>query len=308
MQVLAISNAKARAIAKKGPQIKTTHLPNGAVHHITHNHEDLTAILRKAAEKQKLKHLIIEGGDGTVRTVMTALMSSYDQAHTLPAISILPGGTTNQIARNIGVKKITDLKRISQGHRKIIETPLVQIKIPDQKNRFGFLFSTGALPYVSKFAQTKLNEKGVGGGSAVLGAVLKAVCSDREALMPPQQHSMRAKIGDTKITSHEGKILGTVMTTLPYLMMGLDPFWGTEDAALRLTWAEAESQKLARTIASLWIGRKQDRSAAGYHSHNVDQITIKTKAPTVLDGDFIDLEDISFTVTTSRPVTFWQAN
>ncbi len=312
MSVLAISNAKARAVSKQGSRIDLAALPEGSHHHISKDKADLPILLSEASHQQ-ITHLVIEGGDGTVRSVMTALLNSYKNDQPLPAISILPSGTTNQIARNLGLKSLSDLKLIGQGHIKTTTTPLVRILIKDEvagsdNPLFGFLFSTGALPHVSRFAQEKLNGNGVGGGTAVVGAVLKAVTGNKDELMPPSKHKMCARLNDAIIFKHKGIALGSIMTTLPTLMMGLDPFWGTETGPLRLTWAEAESQKLGRTVAGLWVGRKQNRSGDGFHSHNIDHLKIRTKAPATLDGDFLDIQNKRLRISASRPVTFWQAS
>ncbi len=310
--VLAISNAKARAVSKQGSMIDVAALPTGSYHHISENKSDLPLLLRKAAD-DNIKHVLIEGGDGTVRTVMTALLNSYQDDQPLPAVSILPSGTTNQIARNLGLKKFSDMKAINKGQFKSIEMPLVKIRFKGQPESvsnplYGFLFSTGALPHVSRFAQDKLNSKGVGGGTAVVGAVLKAVTGNKDTLMPPAKHKMRGRIDERMIVKEKGVALGTVMTTLPTLMLGLDPFWGTEDAPLRMTWAKADSQKLGRTVAGLWMGRKQDRAGDGFYSHNIERLSLRTKAPATLDGDFLDVSGQKLLITASRPVTFWQAS
>ena len=302
--VIAISNANARKVARQGSSVLVDLLPKDAEHHFTHSFEDLKKVFDDAANTN-LNHLVIEGGDGTIRSTVTTLLNSCPESKALPAISIVPSGTTNQIARTLGVKKPADLTHIFQGSFQSISIPLVKIDSNSNTSQFGFLFSTGALPYVSQFAQDKLNAKGVGGGPAVVGAVIKAVTSERAALMPPAQHCLEGLLNDQVITKHDGEALGTVMTTLPTLMLGLDPFWGGEDAPLRLTWAAATSKKLGRNVAGIWAGRKKDRSREGYHSHNIDRLELKTNAPATLDGDFIDISGQSLQISASRPLTFW---
>lgn len=311
MSLLAISNAKARSVAKQGSALSRTALPKNSEHFVSQDRSDLFPLMKRA-QAQNVSHIVIEGGDGTVRTVMTALLNSYPENTPLPAVSILPSGTTNQIARNIGLKSLADLDNIQRGHIQTHTIPLVQInrvkQDPSGANPlYGFLFSTGALPHISRFAQDKLNGNGVGGGTAVVGAVLKAVTGDKSRLMPPVKHKMKAKLAGQTLFKHKEPALGTIMTTLPSLMMGLDPFWGEEKAPLRLTWARADSRALGRNVAGLWMGRKQDRAEDGYFSHNIDRLNLKTKAPAVLDGDFLDFSGEKLRISASRPVTFWRA-
>ena len=305
MSVLAISNANAKKVAKGGSLLNSTLLPETAIHHHTETPSDLLPVFKQASDTN-IKHLVIEGGDGTVRTVLSTLLNNHNENRTLPTISILPRGTTNQIARNLGVKKPADLTAIFKGKFREISMPLIEIRSKDFDPRYGFLFSTGALPHVSRFAQDKLNAKGVGGGTAVVGAVVKAVTSNKASLMPPAKHRLKGKSGNSNMVfNHKGPALGTIMTTLPTLMMGLDPFWGQEEAPLRVTWAEADSAKLGRTVAGLWAGRKINRSIDGYHSHNIDQLSLRTKAPATLDGDFLDISGQKLKISASRPLTFW---
>lgn len=306
VSVLIISNANAKKVAKSGSLLTPNLLPETTTHHHTRSPFDLIPVFEKSAESN-LNHLVIEGGDGTVRTILSSLLNCYDKTQVLPAISILPRGTTNQIARNLGVKKPADLVSIFNDKFREISMPLIKIKSKNMEHRYGFLFSTGALPYVSRFTQDNINAKGVGGGTAVVGAVVKAVTSDKASLMPPAKHRLKGKTSHDlqTIINHKGLALGTIMTTLPTLMMGLDPFWGEENAPLRVTWAEAESAKLGRTVAGLWAGRKKNRVIDGYHSHNVDKLTLRTKAPATLDGDFLDIAGQKLKISASRPVTFW---
>jgi len=251
VSILAISNANAKKVAKRGSSLTKALLPDGSLHHHTTSPEDLHPIFKQT--QAQITHVVIEGGDGTVRTVLSALLNSYDETQELPAISILPRGTTNQIGRNLGIKKAPELTAIFKGKYRPIMTPMVKIKSKAfNAPQYGFLFSTGALPHVSRFTQDKINAKGVGGGTAVVGAVLKAVTSDKAGLMPSVKHRLKGKSENHLILDHKGAALGTIMTTLPTLMMGLDPFWGTEDAPLRLTWAEPVSGRDENTIVA-WM-------------------------------------------------------
>ena len=104
---------------------------------------------------------------------------------------------------------------------------------------------------------------------------------------------------------HKGPHLGTVVTTLPSLMMGLDPFWGDGDAPLRVTWINGTYRALGRNIMSVWAGSKsKDRSKDGLHSKRVDALSYTYEGDIVLDGEFLSIPSGKFTVRPTRPGTF----
>ena len=75
VSILAISNANAKKVAKRGTSLNAGLLPESTVHHFTKSPDDLMPLFQEAAQKN-LRHLVIEGGDGTVRTILTALLNS----------------------------------------------------------------------------------------------------------------------------------------------------------------------------------------------------------------------------------------
>jgi hypothetical protein len=310
-RILVISNTKARGITKSGSMIKLSQLPKNSFHYMSQSKSDLPPIIREAVQLD-IEHILIEGGDGTVRIVMTILLNNYTENQTIPAISIIPSGTTNQIARNLGLKKAKEIEAIFQGNFKETILPLVKIQKQHKSKEdthplYGFLFSTGALPYISRFAQEKYNENGIGGGTAVIGGVVKAITGDKSQLMPPETHKMSAFRSNMPVFEHDDIAMGVVMTTLPSLMLGLDPFWGHENAPLRVTWSKANSRKIGRTLTGLWLGRKKDRSDDGFYSHNIDRLNLHTNALAALDGDFLDISGETLSISASRPVRFWQS-
>ena len=54
--------------------------------------------------ERQIEVLCINGGDGTIHQVMTALLRVYGAAGPFPQIALLKGGTMNTIARNVGVR------------------------------------------------------------------------------------------------------------------------------------------------------------------------------------------------------------
>jgi len=251
------------------------------------------------AASDGINHVIIEGGDGTVQGVISAFLYQADKFDPFPAFSIVPGGMTNQVAKNIGLKsaKAKTVETALSAPLDRVDIPLLNIIDADGPNYAGFLFSTGAIPQITKYTTGQLHTKGIGGSLAVLGGILKGIRGDDEELL---------RVTPVEIAGvYSGPHLGTVVTTLPSLILGLDPFWGTGDAPLRITWVDGKYRRLGRNLVSVWAGSKQkDRSQDGLYSRCVPSLEYEYQGEIVLDGEFLSIPSGKFTVSPTRPVTF----
>lgn len=300
MRRLFIVNPLSERVARKGSTLNKLAPEMGADLHVLDNFNGLPDAITQAAT-DKIAHILIEGGDGTVQGVLSEILRQSGRFAELPKISIVPGGMTNQVAKNIGLRsaKSAAVKAALSRDLKPITLPMLEVSETDGPIYAGFLFSTGAIPQITEYTTGELHRKGIGGSLAVLGGILKGMRGDDDALM---------RVTPIEIdggATHNGDHLGTVITTLPGLIMGLDPFWGDENAPLRLTWVDGAYQRLARNILSLWIGRKdKDRTAQGFHSANRDRVDFRYNGPIVLDGEFLSFPSGKLTVRAGKPVTF----
>jgi diacylglycerol kinase (ATP) len=244
-------------------------------------------------------HVVIEGGDGTVQGVISEFLTQADSFPSFPSFSIVPGGMTNQVAKNIGLKSASPrvVKAALETSNGTIVTPLLEVVDSDGPTYAGFLFSTGAIPQITRYTTGELHRKGIGGSLAVLGGILKGMRGDDEALM---------KVTPVQIADvYDGLHLGSVVTTLPSLILGIDPFWGDGNGPLRTTWVTGSYRRLARNICGIWIGRKQkDRTPDGYYSGRFPALSYQYHGDVVLDGEFLSFPSGKFTVRPTRDVTF----
>ena len=251
------------------------------------------------AAKDKVDHVVIEGGDGTVQGVISAFLYQADKFTPFPAFSIVPGGMTNQVAKNIGLKsaKNRTVRSALASPLEPIDMPMLNVIDSDGPRYAGFLFSTGAIPQITRYTTGELHRKGIGGSTAVLGGILKGVRGDDAALMQVTPIEIEGL--------HSGTHLGSVVTTLPSLIMGLDPFWGTGNEPLRVTWVDGTYRGLGRNVLQLWAGLKsKDRSPDGIYSERVDSLNYVYDGEIVLDGEFLSIPSGKFTVRPTRAVTF----
>jgi len=299
---LFIINNLSERVARKGSVLEAIAADTHTALHSLGTFEDLPDCVDMAA-KTTVPHIFIEGGDGTVQSVLTAFLRRKDQFKTFPAFSIVPGGMTNQIAKNIGLKSAS---------RNLIEktmlapttapnvVPLLNVSSPDYYPSYGFLFSTGAVPMITDYTKSAIHNKGIGGSMAVAGGILRGVSGKREDVM----HPTKIKMALNGLDMHEDH-LGTLVTTLPGLILGLDPFWGTEGGHLRVTYASGDTKRLYKHVAGLWAGQKsKDRSADGLQSWNTHKIDYEYSGPVVLDGEPLQFPSGKFSVEPTDPIGF----
>jgi len=137
------------------------------------------------AATDKIDHVIIEGGDGTVQGVISAFLQHEEKFDTFPSFSIVPGGMTNQVAKNIGLKAATarTVKFALNNELNPLELPLLNIIDNDGSSYSGFVFSTGVIPQITRYTTSELHGKGIGGSAAVVGGILKGIRGNDATLM-----------------------------------------------------------------------------------------------------------------------------
>ena len=297
---LFIVNPMSARVAKKGSVLKPIAQASGEKLLILETFDTLGESIVEAT-KDGTSHVIIEGGDGTTQGVLSAFLQQAAHFKTFPKFTLVPGGMTNQVSRNIGLKssRATAVAKALSTPLREIEVPMLEVHSTDMSPQAGFLFSTGAIPQLTEYTTQELHRRGIGGSMAVIGGVLKGVFGKSDTLMQPSQIKMY------RGAQWDGDHLGTILTTLPGLLLGLDPFYGAGEGRLRLTYVAGQYRGLARNIIGLWMGRKQkDRSADGIFSHRADDIGFEYDQPIVLDGEFLSFPSGKFTVRAGRPVTF----
>ena len=76
-------------------------------------------------------------------------------------------------------------------------------------------------------------------------------------------------------------------STLERFFLGMRPYWGSEQGALRLTLIENRPERLLRAFPGIVRGRPNRfvTEAAGYHSHNAQEIRLLLDGRFSLDGE-----------------------
>ena len=296
-----VFNAASAKIAKKGALLPNITKKHDAILRDVGDFSDVDKLVKDALNA-KAEHIVIEGGDGTVQGILTEFLR-HEKARNLPMFTLVPGGNTNQVARNIGLTTTTQhaIAKALSKDKVITKAPLLRIKDKAARKYYGFLFSSGALPQVTDYTKDKLHDRGIGGSMAVIGGILKGASGTSSITTPT---NIRLNIRAEETHKLRGPHLGTIVTTLPGLILKLDPFWGEGQRPLRVTYVAGDYQKLIRNVASLWLGKKnKDRSQDGLYSWTADALKYRYKGPCVLDGELLDLTK-GFNIRATKPIRF----
>jgi diacylglycerol kinase (ATP) len=241
--------------------------------------------------------LYISSGDGTIQAIQTCLAEkSYFK--TIPRICLLPHGTTNLTAADLGFK----FKKIAKQADFIAENKPVDLRVRHSLRilnakqggiRHGMTLGVGAAAEATKHAQTTFNDKGVKGNFATFatmgGGLAKALFTkpnpaDTSRFDRPY-HMKVATADDVKC---DGAQLMMMATTLEKMFFNTRPFWGGKTGPIRVSIFPFPVPNILRWLLPIMYGRENRKMPKGAVSFSTQQFSIETPHQFVMDGEFFD--------------------
>jgi diacylglycerol kinase (ATP) len=269
------------------------------IHHcITRSQADIADALQDLAALD-VQVLAINGGDGTVSAILGELLER-ELFDTPPLIALLPGGTANMNAGDIGVrgslnKAVERFCQWSEGDRetadRIAQRALMRVVIDTtQPPRYGMFLGGGAVVHGSEYAHREIHSRGLRDDfSLALGTIrtVWGVLRDDPAF---NKHVAITLTLDNKAPIQYDTLILAV-STLKRLAFGMRPFWSREPGDIRLTLMEQGCTRFARTFFSIVRGRPNRNAvpAFGYNSHNANRITLEMDGKINLDGELLQV-------------------
>jgi hypothetical protein len=260
--------------------------------------------------------LVINGGDGTLREVLTALPESFGARP--PAIAPLAAGRTNLAARILAdgttprgegeavLARLLESARAGRLRRRA--QPVLEIAFPGAPERGvlrGLLFGAAAMTEATQLAQAQIHRRGLNDalGVAATGLVTAAqVLTGRGALGRSLRQGTPMRLAVDDAPPREGPRFILLATPLDKLMLGLWPFWGEGAGPLRWLDVAAPPPRLASGLWSLL--RRRAPTTPGWHSGRATRLVAALEQPFILDGEMFDSAPGGLVITTSAPVTF----
>lgn len=267
-------------------------LPDDVLDIVPEEPNELFAGLRRFAA-ENVDMVIIDGGDGTVREVLTRLPEAYGGR--VPRLAVLPNGKTNALALDIGIPLGTSLEQVlaaAEAGRPVKRRPCLEIVRPGQAlpERRGFLFGTGAFVRATELAQ-KSHGMGIFDNAAI-GMTL-AGAAGRTLLGGRSDPWRRGEEAALSFSTHQDQWFLVLASTLKRLPLGLRPF-GEPREGLKVLSVEAPPRRLVRALPTILSGRDAPWLAeSGYRRDDLAAFGMVFPGDFVLDGEIYEGGDLS---------------
>lgn len=238
--------------------------------------------------------LVIDGGDGTLREVLTRAPEHFPRG--LPRLAALPSGKTNALAIDLGAPPgwtwRDALRSAARGEvrlRRPLELVRAGAALPFAR---GFLFGAGAFVRATELSR-RAHRLGVFHNAAV--AMTLAAAAWRTLFGPADGawragEIMRLRFDDGP--AEERQLFLLLASTLERLPLSLRPF-GAPSPQLKTLTVDAPPKRLAASLPVLLAGREPpwlDR--LGYRRRRPQNIELSLRSGFVLDGEIFEGGDL----------------
>ena len=216
--------------------------------------------------------LAIAGGDVTVQAVLDHLLGRGDPA-AMPQIVIIPGGTTNMTALDLGFRggpvavlgRVRDLLAGRRAGRRV-ERHVLRVAPAGGPAVHGMFFGAGAIVTAARYFHLRVRRSGVTGEIASLAVILRylagMLAGRAGSELPPARARLSA--GDDR---REEDCLLLFASTLDRLLLGMRPYWGGGADPVHVTLIRSSPSRFWRSLPSLVRGKGARLAEAdGYYS------------------------------------------
>lgn len=258
------------------------------------------ALRRMAAAGVDL--VAVHGGDGTVLSALTAILcqNAFPQP---PILALLPGGTTNMTAADIGFAgPPATLARVAEiaanGGGRLLQREALLLENAASADgaappQAGMFFGAIGICRAIAFCRRHLHARGVVGGPAAwltLGPLLlKAMTSDKpDGVLAGAAARLTVRQADGAAETLDGPWSVLMASSLRKLALGSRPFWGegASGHGVDVTCVRAPPFRLWRMIWPLLFGKPGKRPPEPHYvSRRAGTIEIAYTGAVTLDGE-----------------------
>jgi diacylglycerol kinase (ATP) len=258
-------------------------LPDHVLAFVPESPDDLALGLREFAQRG-VNLVVIDGGDGTIREVLTRLPEAFGDP--LPRLAIVPSGKTNALALDIGTPLGTSLEALMAAGmaegvtktRTCLEVVREGHAHPESR---GFLLGMAAFVRATELAQT---HHGLGlFDNAAIAVTLAGATVQTVSGFGGWRDGETAEL--SLAGGEPARWFLVMASTLKRLPLGLRPF-GEPRIGLKVLTVAAPPRRLIRAVPRILTGGDAPwLRSAGYERHDVDAFSAVFEGDFVLDGE-----------------------
>jgi hypothetical protein len=283
------------------------------IHHVvTQNASEIESALEELSAKG-INVLAINGGDGTASAILGHMLEK-STFQIPPIVALLPGGTANMNAGDIGIKgslvraveKFCRWCEDGQQPASVAQRHLMRVEAEQGNVQYSMFIGGGAIIHGTEYAHREIHSRGLRDDFSLILGTIRTVWG---VLRNDPQFNRHVTVGirldDGPELQFDTLILA--ISTLERLSFGMRPFWSTEPGNVRVTVMEQGCTKFARTFVSIIRGKPNRNavSASGYRSFNADKVELQIHGPLNYDGEIIQCAGRQ-TISASVPLQFLQ--
>jgi len=239
-------------------------------------------------------YLVIDGGDGTVRDVLTC--GEYIFGDTWPALVVLPKGKTNALAVDIGLPNHWTLTEALVAARNggIVQRRPLRITSTDGGRLLGFFLGAGVFTIGTEAGQAAhrrgaFNSFAV--GLSILATVVQSVfgrAGNRWRANTPMRLRDRATGRELPYSrrGEHGKRYLAIATTFERFPLGVRPFGRDVPAGLKIGLLDAPARRVMMLLPLIllgFLGRMLERH--GGHRFSTGAIDLDLDGAFIFDGE-----------------------
>lgn len=247
------------------------------------------------AEQPEL--LAVAGGDGTVQAVLTHMFGS-DEPSGWPPLCIIPAGTTNMTALDLGVRG--GPKRVMNRLERrlyspllpyLVRRPVLRVERPGSPDLYGMFFGAGAIASGVRYFHKKISRIGmtseIAGGLVLLWLLGGLLAGRSGKALSPACLSVTGPDGGRR----EGSYIILLASALDRLLLGMRPYWGRERAPIHATLVRESPRRFWRSLPALLSGRGARLDGLdGYESFNTAAMELFMDDEFIIDGELYKAE------------------
>ena len=243
--------------------------------------------------REDLDLLIIDGGDGTICAVLSALIA---RGIAVPPVAFLPNGNTNLIARKTGgsskpkaLRQLVEMSPEALADR-LYPTPVLRFSISGEDVRCGFIAGWGAYARGTRMAMEEISARHDKQVAAAIFATL------RRSLFGAEAREIRSGIdcrfeADSEPAQNSKRFVGVVTCFEGPLAAGANPFWGKGTGSIR--WLDVISPPrfhLLFTPFILFGLRLPLFERLGYRSGRAVRLAVTLAEEMIIDGEIVPIK------------------